>query len=322
MPVCPGLMLQGGFMKKSQLPVIFCAFLCLNCMTDKIYLQLNVQPGDTFKSRSTVEQHIKEVIDNNSLEMDQIIIIDYGYQILGAADHGNVFIEVTYDGIGFIQDGPMGYFEYKSWESNKEIPAMAQGFASVVGQTFTMTVSRKWEIIAINGLSEMIDRMIDNMDITEMALREQIRESFNNQFGDEAMKETMGQMFAFYPELPIRIGDAWYNIIDLKKGFPMRLETQYELTGVADEEILIRSASNIKPSQQTDGFELSGMIMKYNLHGQQSGNIIIDRSSGWVKHVEMEQNFEGQVQIAGPGGSTHFRFPLSVSSRIKTEWIK
>jgi hypothetical protein len=291
-------------------------------MSDKINLQLNLQPGDVFKNRSTVEQHIREMIENNPLEMDQVIIIDYGYQVLGLDNKGNIGIQVTYDGIGFIQDGPMGHLEYKSWENSEEIPAMAQGFASVVGQSFTMTVSDSWEIIAIDGLDEMVERMIDNLEISETMLRAQVKESFNNQFGDEAMKETMEQMFAFYPELPVRNGDTWCNALTLKKGFPMLLETQYELVEFTDNEIRVDLASSIKPGREQGPTQFNGILMRYNVHGQQNGYLIIDRTSGWLKKMEMDQSFHGQVQISEPSGTTHFRFPLDVSSKITTELIK
>ncbi|OGC43382.1 hypothetical protein A2Y85_08515 [candidate division WOR-3 bacterium RBG_13_43_14] len=87
-------------------------------------------------------------------------------------------------------------------------------FSLLLGQSFTMTVSSRMKIVALEGLDEMVDRMIDNLDIPEGMSREQMKENFQNQFGDESMKETMEQMFAFYPELPVRKGDTWYNELD------------------------------------------------------------------------------------------------------------
>ncbi len=309
-------------MKKSRLLLILFSLICISCMGDKVYLTLNVKPGDVFKSRSTVTQHITQMIDNNSWEMDQVIIIDYGYYVQEKDDQDNIKIQVTYDGIGFIQDGPMGHFEYRSWEDDKEIPAMAQGFATMVGQSFNMTVSPRWKVIALEGLNELIEEMINAIEIPQGMSREQIKQNYQNQFGDESMKENMEQMFVFYPDLPVRPGDIWSFRANLKKGFPMLLETQYELYEVNDDEIRLKTNSSIKPSTQPDVMQLGGVMMKYNLRGRQSGYVIIDRSSGWIKLIELKQEFDGQVQVSDRTGRSYFRFPLTVSGEIKTELIK
>ena len=102
----------------------------------------------------------------------------------------------------------------------------------------------------------------------------------------------------------------------------MRLETQYELTEITDEDLRLSAVSTIRPSLQPAGMQLGGVGMQYNLRGQQKGDVIIDRTSGWIKLLEFTQDFNGQVEVLDQSGKLYFRFPLKVSGNIKTELIK
>ncbi len=304
------------------LGLIVLIFIC-TCAGKKMNLRLNLKQGMIHKYRCTTEQKISQTVQNQKLDMDQIVIMEYTYEVKEVDDAGNAVVEITHDKIGFMQDGPMGKIEYKSWEEQDEKPLITRGFATLIDQNYTIKMTPQGRILEISGTDKIIDDMLKNFDLpADSVMIEQMRENLKNQYGNEAMKEVMEKTFAFYPDKPVGVGNSWSAKFNLTRGFPMTLINAWKLRSIKNGKVHIDLYTKIEPNTKTSLMQIGDMKMSYVLSGEQKGYIIVDTLTGWMIESTTEQSFEGKVNIAGMFGEEQkMEWPISITGTVTIETL-
>jgi hypothetical protein len=309
-------------MKKTCGFLLAIIFMIINCAGPKIDLKFNIKPGSVYSYKVTTEQQISQTIQGKVVDMDQTIIMEYRYDVKEINDQGNTVVDIVYERIGYMQDGPLGHIDYKSWEDNKEIPLLAQGFASLVDQGFTMEISPHGSVVAITGTEKIIDKMIKDMDLPESnGMTEEIKQGMQNQFGDAALKETMKSMFSIYPDRPVGVGDSWQATWNMSKGFPMILNNTWKLKEINDTEVILDVYTKVESNKEAILSQMGGMEMSYDLSGEQSGSMVLDRVTGWCTRSQLDQIFEGTIRATGEmfGGQEGLEWPIKVAGTVTIE---
>lgn len=304
------------------LGLIVLIFIC-TCAGKKMNLRLNLKQGMIHKYRCTTEQKISQTVQNQKLDMDQIVIMEYTYEVKEVDDAGNAVVEITHDKIGFMQDGPMGKIEYKSWEEQDEKPLITRGFATLIDQNYTIKMTPQGRILEISGTDKIIDDMLKNFDLpADSVMIEQMRENLKNQYGNEAMKEVMEKTFVFYPDKPVGVGNSWSAKFNLTRGFPMTLINAWKLRSIKNGKVHIDLYTKIEPNTKTSLMQIGDMKMSYVLSGEQKGYIIVDTLTGWMIESTTEQSFEGKVNIAGMFGEEQkMEWPISITGTVTIETL-
>lgn len=300
-------------------------FIIVNCIGQKINLRLDIKQGTKYKSRITADQKISQTIQNQQIEMDQTIIMEFSYDVIDVNKAGNMIVKITYDEIGYIIDGPMGKVAYKSWEDPDSVPLMAKGFVGLLGQSLTMEITSRGKIINVSGTDKIIDNMLEDFDLPiDDEMKEQMEENMKNQFGDDAMNEMMQKMFAIYPEEPVGIGDSWHAKFVFTKGFPMILNNTWKLREIKNGKMYIDIYSKIEPNKDAKLMQMGGVEISYELSGEQKGYIIVDTLTGWLIGSKIDQEFEGKISTSGSmyGMEQDIEMPISTSGSIIIETIE
>lgn len=306
-------------MKNTWRCLLFVMFLIVSCTGPKIDLKFNLKPGSIYKYTVTTDQQISQTIQGQVVDMDQTIIMEYRYNVREINDQGNTIIDIVYERIGYLQDGPLGNIEYRSWEETKEVPVMAQGFASLVGQGFTMEISPYGSVVNITGANEIIDKMLEDMDFPESeSMSQEIKTSMQNQFGDAALQETMKKMFSIYPGRPVGVGDSWQAIWNMSKGFPMILNNTWKITDIDSNQVFLDVYTKAESNKEAILIQMGGVEMSYDLSGEQKGSMILDRATGWCIGSQLEQAFEGTIKATGEmfGGQDGLEWPIKVIGTV------
>ncbi|UCC11207.1 MAG: hypothetical protein JSW02_07565 [candidate division WOR-3 bacterium] len=290
----------------------------VQCAKPEISLQLNLKPGDTFITRMTTTQQITQTVQNMTNELAQEITMDMRYEVTAQTEEGISTIQATYERVGFSQVGPFGTFEYRSWESPEEVPLAAQGFAILVGKSIGMKMSSRGEVMAVTGIDEIIDAMLESLEMTvDDQTRAMLESNFKRQFGESAVNENMSRMFAFYPEKPVGVGDSWGSTVKFATGIPMIIDAQYRMVGIKDGKVSLDVKSKIEPNKDERITQIMGMDMYYDIHGTQEGTIVLDSLSGWLVEGQLVQNFDGSVKVTSPQAPEEsMDLPMTVSSTI------
>lgn len=278
----------------------------------KVDLKLNLAEGKTYKLMTTTDQDIQQKPMGQTQNMEQTIGLGLTHTVEGLTEDGNAVVKVTYEKVRYVNDGNpvLGRTEYDSDNPPAEVPLMAQGFAGLVGQSFNMTITPEGKVTDISGVEDMISKMADGMDVSE-AEKAQMKEQLKMQFGDQALKESMENTMAIYPENPVGVGDTWEKEVSITSGFPMTVKNRYTVKSVSDSRVILDVESDVTTNDAA--MDVGGMNIDYDLGGSQSGVIEIDRNTGWVVKSTMTQDINGDVAAQG------MNWPISIKSEISVK---
>ncbi len=293
---------------------------CGQAAEDKVELRFRLEEGESYKLRVTIEQEIVQWIEGEEQEISQTIGIGETFTVKDVDDEGTMTVEVTFGPMAMKMEGPQGTFEYDSEDPPNDVPLLAQGLAAMVGSSFTMKLTPEGRVTDLKGVDKMFERIFESLDLPEGPIKDSIVESLKNQFGDEALKEMMGNIMTGLPDKPVGIGDSWSHTIVLTKGFPMIIKYTSTLTARKDGVATIKVESTIKSNPDAPPMKMGPMTMKYKFKGSQNGTFRLDEATGWFVEGEVKQEMSGEIIMTGiPGQTEEQSLPILIEGVIKLE---
>jgi len=287
---------------------------------EKVDLKLSLEQGKTYKLRTINDIKMTQTFQGHEMEMSQKMTFDFTFEVQTVGDGGDVTMKVTYHSVAVEMGGPMGKVEYDSANPTETEHPMVKGFAALAGQSYTMVVSTTGEVKKVEGMKEIMDRMIESLDLPEEQRKEAIRGQFENMFGDQAAVEMMGQMFVMFPDRPVGVGDSWSKTITMTKGMPMTVEHDWTLKERKDGVAVLAAESVIKSNPDAGPIDMGPMKITMDIAGEQSGTAELDESTGWIVGGRMTYRVSGDQKIeGGPAEEASETIPLSMEATITWE---
>ena len=299
--------------------VIALAAGCGTPAGEKIELRLRLKKGDSFELSMTMDQDVVQKIQGRKHGMKQTMRSGYTMDVLDVDAEQNATIKVTYNAILFRQKSAAALIEYDSADPPETVHPAAQGFAGLVGQGFSMTLSPEGFVLDVQGADEMMDNVIASFDLDDESVREDLAESTRAQWGSEAMKEMMESVTAIYPDGPVGVGDSWRREVTVTKGFPSTMENTWTLKHRKGGLAMIGLRSKVKPNRNAAPMALPNMSLSYELSGTQSGTIWLQEATGWTTSSEMTQDFSGKLTVDTKTAGQSVTLPITIKSVIKVE---
>jgi hypothetical protein len=289
---------------------------------DKLELRLRLKQGEVYRLKTTVEQKINQTVGANAQATEQTFAVGYRMAVESVDAAGNMKVATTYDSVQFRQKGPSGAVEYDSANPPKQVPAGARAFAALAGLGFKSTVTPTGKVTAVEGLDAMFAEMVRKLELPEGPQKAAVQKALNEQFGEEAMKQNLQNVFALYPEKPVAVGESWRRRVVVAKGFPMVLEGAYTLKsrdgGVAHIDI----KATLSPNEAAGPVELGTGKMSYDLKGEQSGTAEVDEATGWTRSLTTNQTVSGALRFQAAGGVPEANNPITLQEKVTIEEVK
>jgi hypothetical protein len=289
---------------------------------DKLELRLRLKEGAVYRLKTTVEQRINQTVGPNAQATEQTFAVGYRMAVESVDAAGNMKVATTYDAVLFRQKGPSGAVEYDSANPPKQVPAAAKAFAALAGLGFKSTVTPAGRVTAVEGLDAMSAEMVRKLELPDGPQKAAVQKALSEQFGEEAMKQNLQNMFALYPENPVAVGESWQRRVVVAKGFPMVLDGAYTLKsrdgGVARVEI----RATLSPNEAAGPVELGTGRMSYELKGEQSGTADVDEATGWTRSLTTNQTVSGALRFRAAGGVPETNSPITIQEKVTIQEIK
>jgi hypothetical protein len=293
------------------------ALMLLSCeKAEKVQLGFRLKAGESYGQTATVRQNISQTIQGQKQDMSQELKTKYVFDVEEVDAEGNVTGTVVYKAVSIMMDGPLVKVEYDSETPDSEAPSMARGFAALKGKSFSMKISPRGRVMEIGGAGEMVRQMLEGMEIPLEAMRKGIETQLAETFGDQAMKESMRNSMAIYPDYPVGIGDSWAEKFVMSKGFPMVIDNTWELDGRKGGLAVIKVKSDISSNPDAESMNLGGMTLKYDVSGGQQGSMEVDEATGWIDYADITQKMSGEVKVEGGPMPRDMSWPISIESNV------
>lgn len=289
---------------------------------EKLDLRLRLKAGESYRLRTTIEQQITQTAGANAQATEQTFGVGYTMTVDSVDRAGNMKVATKYDSVLFRQKGPSGAIEYDSANPPKQVPQAAKPFAALVGLGFETTLTPTGQVTAVGGLEEMFAEMVRRLELPDGPAKAAVQKLLADQFGEEAMKQNLQTMFAFYPDKPVATGESWERRVVVSKGFPAILEATHTLKSRAAGVARIDTRATLSPNDAAGPVDLGTGKMSYQLKGDQAGVADVDEATGWTRSMTTEQTVTGTLHFQGTGGAAEVNSPIAVKEKITLEAVK
>jgi len=305
--------------------LLFCLIYIVSGLSfadEPLDLQLRLDPGDKYICAMEMTRIVSQTFNDEQQKLDQSLTVHWDYVVKEIDDDGNLLLEMTYKKVKILQDLGFQKSEYDSDNPPSYIEPSVRGYASLIGSKLGVKIDRGGNVRSIEGADELVDRIIDNLDIPDSPRKERIISDIRKQFGEEALRESIRQLTAFYPSGPVSIGDSWENVSGEQQGFPMIIENEYSLVSRKDGIANIDLSSEIVADSTDDSIDVGGLTLTYDVDGQQYGTIEVDEKTGLPIRSDIQMEFEGTVTGSGIDPQNSRSWPIKSSGRVIITFTK
>lgn len=300
---------------------LFLAISLGSCKGEESFdLRYHFNTGDYFQLRLSTEQRISQEIMGQKQDLTQKMRIEYDFSVENIDKNGFSFIKVTYKTVYFQQDGPIGIIEYDSKNPPDETNPLILGFTCLPGESFTMKVSPEGMVKEIKGIENLIERMVGKLKLVDSTKKDDLKRAFKEQFGEEAMTQTMENITAIYPEQPVKVGESWKKKTIISKGFPMIINNTWTLREVNNGKAIIDINSHIYTNKDAPPIDLRIMKIKYELSGIESGQIKLGMAKQLNINCTTTQKLSGKVIVLDiPQLPEGMSWPITIEGIVQYE---
>ena len=281
-----------------------------------VVLRMNLEPGEVYRVRFRTEQLVTQNMQGQSFDTKQQIGYEYNYSVRSADAAGNTWVDVQYTWVHIEQETVLGSMFYDSDNPPAEIPAGAQAFSALVGSGFSMLITPQGKVLEVEGLEAMYDQMLQAIDFQDAAAEQQFRQTLEQQFGEEALKQQMNGASFEFPLEPIEIGESWTTTTELTVVMPMVIESTYTLRSVEGSLAELEMSSRVSSNANAGPVDFGTFQIGYSVSGEQQGVVQVDLASG-MTNSQIQQTLSGEMVMAAEGETLNV--PISIRSTVEVE---
>jgi hypothetical protein len=256
-------------------------FLLTTYAQKSVMLKYNLKNGDKFISTMAMNQEIDMDVQGQSMVINQDMDFEFGYSVSDVvADSFD--LHTTINAIKMNQSVMGMEIKYDSKDTSTYNNAMvgtkiSDQMNKLIGQEIISTTS--------------VDGNVGTIDLGDL-------DKDNEVAGN--MKSSFSQ--AVYPNHKVKIGESWENDITTSGIAEMSMHITYTLAKATRKQAFIEVKGTIDSPDATT--KLKGTI---------SGEMIVDRKTGWVTHSTFDQDFEMQMEQQG------MSFPATISGTYEID---
>ncbi len=291
--------------------VMLSTLLLAACTSSKeaVELRYALTEGAEYKQVITTDQELSYKMMGMPVETSTKTTLYHTYRVKQVMPNGNFLLEITYDRLVSTSQ-TMG--QSTTYDSEKDTldgtAALAQNPQSfMVGKSVTTEMTPEGKVISIEGINAIIDTMFGEAAAGDAMTKEAMREAY----GEDQLKRNFSQTTNFYPSDQVSEGDTWNNKFAVQKPMPMSTDITYTLQETDAAKAVIAFEGKIT-SGDKGKMEIGGQKIDVKLTGDQTGEINVDRKTGWVLKSKTTQNVQGNMKIAGIATEMNIRTVTTV----------
>ena len=271
----------------------------------KVELSFRLEPGKSYAFHCEEISEFTEETEGKEVDHAATLIVDHTFDVQEVDADGNAKIKATCDRVQVKQSGPDGEVDYDS-SATSEVPAACKAQVELLAQDFSMTLSPKGRILAMEvpepeateDLSEEPAELAEMLAAELAEFREKMQADLMAE--QKKMRAMVLQMrleglLAIYPEGAVGPGDSWQRRIGpaeiRDQGEPDSFSFKRHKRGLAI--ITLRAEAE----QET---HLPGkMGIRANVSVSAKGTFEVDKATGCVRSSEVRQKIGAMTEHQG-----------------------
>ncbi len=286
------------------------------CSNQTTELGLRLKTGEYYYQTMHSVSEIEQSYMGQRLAMTARISGELVF-LVTAENSGVYDMDISYNQLSLEMEMPMGAVTYSS-ENPQPDDIMSMLLADISNKTFQITMDQSGKVLSVSGLEQMWDNAIDRFPELDEEQQAQIIAQLEDAYGEEAFIRNLELSTAIYPPSKTSVSkrDRWNVSFVLGNDIPATVETEYRLTQVKDDEIVIEGKGVIITPGDRVFPGAEGMRMRYDLEGSMQSEIRINATTGWVTQATIEQTISGDVMISDEEVPEEMPIAMSVTNNI------
>lgn len=258
-------------------------------------LRLHLQKGQTYTESQNSQSVITEQVQGQTITVNLGLQSRIGFTVKDFSN-GIYDLSVQYQSVSMHMTLPNGNMTFNS-DSATADNAGSMILHELMGKSFEVQMTPAGRITNISGLDSIFSQMSASMTSVPEAQREQTFDQLKRQFGENSLKGSLQVFTAIYPDKPVKQGDTWNVNTTMTSTMATALSSAYTLDEIGNDYDKISGKTTITPLDSTVTVQMNGMSLQYDMHGNMSSNLSVDRKSGWLDDGNIEQDMEGVAHI-------------------------
>lgn len=302
-------------MRKFLYLIVISIFL-VSCNNEKYDLSLNLEKGKQYRQLSSSK--VTVVQEFGTQKMDVLMTIEGSmlYEVIDILQDDYI-IDVEYERLSIGMKTPFSNMEFSS-DVKDENDVFSDFLSKMIGNKFNIRMNKKGKILDVRNVESLIDSLLVGLPEVSDEEKEQMRLQINNSFGPDAFKGNFEMTTAIFPDNLVKKGGKWQIETKLESNMSAKVITDYKLVGVKDDYFIIKGNSTIKTEDKDAYYQTNGIPMKFNLNGNMTSELKIDRSTGWIIEANLTQEIKGDVEVKPNSDTpTGMKMPMNIKSEMK-----
>ena len=172
----------------------------------------------------------------------------------------------------------------------------------VVGSSFIVLLSPKWEVLKFEGHAQLIDKLAGDDAAVRQALQATLSE--------DALKKSVREALAFLPDRPVKEGETWERTVEqplgalgtLRETRTYKLEGKEDVGGKKVDKIIFTSAVDYKPGKADK--VLAYHVVSGEMKAEEAkGTVLFDAAAGRVVQIKSNMKLRGRMVLSVSGSN-------------------
>ncbi len=245
----------------------------------KIELEYNLKQGQLYDYQIEVDQDISFKANEQTMTLDQLMKFGTTAEVVHTSND-SISIQTTIEHIESRQ-GIFGmeliYISDDTTTHTGMAAQMAMAMNQLIKASYTTSIDNKGNVI--------------HMDFSQLVANNDVAGNLNT-----------GNNFGLYPKRKVAVGDSWEQDLVPLEGSDMKTHATYTLKSFTGKKAVLGFEGVLRAN------DINGEDMK--LEGTQSGELIVDRKTGWLISSIIEQEVEMEMEKDG------MKFPATISGTV------
>lgn len=296
--------------------LILLSIIVTTCLAQQTELRLNLKEGEEYKQITDMKSTISEDVNGQKINMVMGIAGSMTY-LVKSVNENNYDMEVKYDSLSMSIQSQQITVNFSS-EKKDEKDIMSQVLASMKNVPFKITMTTRGKITDVKDIDLLFESAFDKFSEMTEAQMAQIKAQLTQAYGSNAFKGNIEMTTAIYPDKSVAIGDRWEINTKLEAGMAADITTTYMFAESNSDYNLIVGDSKFVTANKDAYVEANGMPLRYDMKGNVSSEIKVDKITGWIIEAKINQDINGDAYIkSNPQMPEGMKIPMVMKNEMK-----
>ncbi len=283
-----------------------------------VQLQWRLAEGKTYYQKTVVDQQITQTVEGKQRKVEQGTGTGLKLEVLDVNAQGHMRIRYTYLWTRFKQAHTEARLDFDSARRSAVVPAGAEGFAALLGESYVITLTPAGKILDVNGVEQLKEAVLRKLPAGADA--GPLAAAVATYMDKDSLRQMIEVGMAIYPDRPVSPGDSWTKDLSMAIAFPVIIQSKWTLQKVERGVATIALTSTVRSDPSGPPRDTGGRMLSCSLSGTHEGTLHVAEATGLLIASKERQQLKGEITIAPSAGAPPTTvLPMTMDTRVTSE---